>query len=518
MVPDDKGVPMPHRMSFNEAYLKWRNRTRRYNRDSILLAALHSLQQKQPDNLQALRNAPWLTCLLVKWVCQDRMLDHGVGPSISPHGLDLLRQMLWNLPDRTEFALGPDAPVELLMRRILRAQGGFQRRFSRGFVREAAILQCLPDSDPLRRMFRERAGLEVQTFIDLSWLTVGFLKSGAHTLTIDWMMKLAPNYTAESVAAFVALISKDTEGLIAYFRSLPNANPKKASEYFEFPALARYPFLAIHDRLECWNMHVLLRGIEGLVHAVLSEAGQEYAQRLGRAFESHIVADLRTLSPAFHDEQQLTAWLPDESEVPDGLLTFPGCNVFIEAKAGLFDESVMTVGNAEIFKHKTRSLQKAAHQAWTASIGLRVMTEVPPQIREAASDYLLVVTNKELSASNGAHLEKIYPPDTLAPPSQDATRLLPLCNIYVLSIEDFERLIAAVRAGTIHLPSFLSDCVKCDANPETSRYYFEQHLDRKKVPMGYSAAVVDALSDAERRVCSAVERKPEGDQHAADLS
>lgn len=499
-------TPGARKLSFNEAYLQWRNRTRRFKRDSILAGALYTLRQKQPDKLLELRNAPWQTCLLVKWVCQDRMLDHNTGPGISPQELDNLRQLLWELPDKVDFTLGPDMPAQLFFRQVMRAQGGFQRRFTRGFVREAAVLLRLASDAPLRVLFSDRTRLNLQTFVDLSMITFVMAKGGHLTLAADWMKDLVPDYTSESLAAFVALTARDIKGLLTYFRSLPHASAKKMSELQEFPALARFPFLAIDGRLECWHLQVLYRSIEGMVHAVLSEAGQEYASKLGHAFESHVIADVHSLAAPFHDEKQLKAWLPQESEVPDGLLSFPSCNVFVEAKAGLFDESVMTVASAEIFKHKTRALQKAVRQAWAASTGLRKNAAVPPQVLEASSDYLLVVTNKELSAGNGTVLEKVYPAGTLAATSADAARFLPLQNIYVLSIEDFERLVAAVRAGTVDLPSFLADCAARDGDPATSVFYFEQHLDREKVPLGFSAAVESTYSATEQRVRAVVER------------
>lgn len=59
-------------------------------------------------------------------------------------------------------------------------------------------------------------------------------------------------------------------------------------------------------------------------------------------------------------------------------------------------------------------------------------------------DYLLIVTNKDLSAGRGPVLAGIYPAGTLAYPDDDAKRFLPLEHVYVVTIEEFERLIAAV--------------------------------------------------------------------------
>ena len=122
------------------------------------------------------------------------------------------------------------------------------------------------------------------------------------------------------------------------------------------------------------------------------------------------------------------------------------------------------------------------------------------------TDYLLIITNKELSAGNGATLAEIYPAGTLAPPSEIALEHLPLDHIYVVSIEDFERLMAGARRGQVDLPTFMADCVVRDRDPSTSRFYFEHHLDKHGVPRGYSAAVEDAYLAAMARVASVTSR------------
>ncbi len=492
------------KVSFNEYYLQWRNRTRKYSRESMLVGALQTLRQPSKDKLTELRGAPWLTCLMVKWICQDRMLDHGVGPPITRQAFGDLCQRLWELPEHTNLGTRDSLPLHLFIRQILRAQAGFQRRVTRGFLREAALLLQLPSNDPVRILFETKSGVGIQDFIDLTLVIYAAIVGGAMGLTTNWFNPLRKAYSPASIDAFVALVSRDIPGLVKFCRSLPNADAKKASEFHEFPALTRYPFLLIGGGLQCWHPQVFYRGMEGLVHSIMSEARQEYIDRFSKVFEKHVIAEARTLGVPFYSEDAIQQWLPPQSEVPDGLLSYVGCNVFIESKAGIFDESVMTVGHAEVFSHKTRALRKAVSQAWTASAALREQGWAPSNAMAASLDYLLIVTNKELSASGGTVLEKIYPKGTLEPPSSNALGWLPLSHIYVVSIEDFERLAAAVRRAEIDLPSFLSDCVQRDSDPATSCFYFEQHLDRHKIPWGFSAIVDKVWEEASGRVEAAL--------------
>ena len=59
------------RVSFTDAYKKWRNRARKFSLESIVSGAIDVLSEPSSDPVAALGKAPWLTMLMVKWACQD---------------------------------------------------------------------------------------------------------------------------------------------------------------------------------------------------------------------------------------------------------------------------------------------------------------------------------------------------------------------------------------------------------------------------------------------------------------
>jgi hypothetical protein len=165
----------------------------------------------------------------------------------------------------------------------------------------------------------------------------------------------------------------------------------------------------------------------------------------------------------------------------------------------------MTAGHSQMFAHKTRAIRTAVVQGWSASTGLRKERRAPPQVLNASRDYLLIVTNKELGASRGTTLASMYPPETLVYPDPEARRFLPLSNIYVLSIEDFERLVHGALTTELALPAFMDDCVAADQVAETSVRFFEQHLDRWKLPRAFSTLVENTLDQIAARLGGALE-------------
>ena len=230
----------------------------------------------------------------------------------------------------------------------------------------------------------------------------------------------------------------------------------------------------------CW-------GLEGFVHSVLSEQGDQYMQRFGRLFERHVTAEARKVPGRFLDEDALVELIAAETKVPDGLLSFPGCNVFIESKAGLFHESVMAVRNSTMFARKTRAIRTAVRRARATSVSLRRQRRAPREVLEADADYLLVVTNKDLGASRGTALQSMYPAGTLDCPDPEGERLLPLGRIY----DDFERVTSAAASGRIELPGFLAACIARDEERNSSLNLFEQHL--KGLPLEFSDTVNRAI-------------------------
>ena len=88
--------------------------------------------------------------------------------------------------------------------------------------------------------------------------------------------------------------------------------------------------------------------------------------------------------------------------------------------------------------------------------------------------------------------------------SYEAERLLPRKHIYVLAIDDFERLTNAAAGGQIELPAFLASCVRDDEAPETARLLFEQHLNRGGVPVRFSHTVEEAVDASVLRLKKAL--------------
>lgn len=455
------------------------------------------LWQPAPNLLEEMRRAPWQVLLLVKWALVDEGASDFQRPDMPMKVFDDIRQQLWSFPDRVDMVRKGTMPVRLFMRRMLYQQVEFQRRVTPGFARGPAILANLPTNHALRSLFRDRVGLDVLEYLDLALAVHGPILNRSLNLSREWFQPLRSVYGDEKITAFLRCVSLDYKSLTEFVRSLPDAQERKASEYFNFTPLKRFPFLHERGVYRCWHPMVFLRGMEEFAHLLMTNAGSKYMEPFSKLFERHVITEISQSGHDYYDENSLRRIFGDELRLPDAVIPMGTFNVIVEAKAGLFDDSLMVIGDQEILRHKTRPLSNAIRQGWSASVAFR-SERAPADLRRPEEDYLFVVTNKPLNVGSGADLRDVYPDGQLDYPNADAERLLPLERVYFISVDEFERLIASATDAT-QLHGFLRRCVELDANPSTGKYFFDDHL-RTFAMLKESSFLSGALEDSYSRL------------------
>jgi hypothetical protein len=484
-------------LDYYSAYKGIRNRLRKFKPSSVLSRALEVLWQPADSKLDELQRAPWNVMLLVKWALLDKHASDHLGQDMPMKAFDSIRQELWSFPDRVDMVRKGAMPICLFMRRMLFQQVEFQRPITPGFVRQPALLASLPTEHPLRVLFRTKAGLEPLDFLDLGLATHGVILDGRAQMTRGWFEPLLSAYGPKKINAILRCVSADYSELMAYMRGLPDADKRQASEYFHFTPLKRLPFLRTQGAYQCWHPMVFLRGMEEFTHLLMSEAGAEYMQRFSKVFERHIIAEIGKTCGHFYDEPALRKLFGRAIELPDAAIPMGFFNLIVEVKAGLFDDSLMAIGDPEILRHQTKALAKAVQQGWSASLAFRKPNS-PADLRNGTEDYLFVVTNKPLNVGSGVDLQSIYPKGELEYPSEEVKALLPLERIYFVSVGEFERLIASA-GDAFSLHAFLRETVRLDANPATGKTFFDEHL-RAFSGLKESSFLTDALQDSHNRI------------------
>jgi hypothetical protein len=73
-------------------------------------------------------------------------------------------------------------------------------------------------------------------------------------------------------------------------------------------------------------------------------------------------------------------------------------------------------------------------------------------------------------------LQRLFPTNEFGYPDQDAASRLPLSNVFVMGIEEFERLMGCVRVGEVKLPDLLREAALANQDGRTSRMFFSDFL------------------------------------------
>lgn len=474
------------------------NRLRRYSATSIADLALHMLWNPPADKLEELRGAPWLTLLLVKWALQDNGVGLRVGKPIPPQVLDQLRQQLWDIPSVGED--GTSTNVFLMLRSLLHVQVEFQRAESWGFLRWPALYARLDAGHKSRRQFREVMGMEPDAFLDMTY--------GLYAAVMARRMPLGPDYLSpwratygESVDRFYSLFVRDLPSLRAELQKDVAQRIRGRQELYEFPYLKRFPLLRLRDgRMHCWHPLVFARGMEDAVHLRLSELGKDYVDSFSRVFEAY-VTELATGSgmPAL-DERAYKAVMGGDASSVEVILSGVDCNIFVEAKMSLFADDVLLQDSEAAVFNKTKRIREGIGQGWKVADRLREDgCPLGAQFRKP-QDFLLVVTSRELILGGGEKLQRLFAPGMFDYPNAAAQARLPLTNVFIVSIEDFENAMGCVAAGEVDLSEVLKEAAVANQRGDTAKMFFADFLAKHTNKWTQPECLVAARRASEARM------------------
>lgn len=494
--------PLPKR-GIEDAHRSVVNRLRRYSASSIVEIALQMMWNPPVPEIEELRSAPWLTLLLVKWALQHNGVSLRVGPPISQSEFDRLRQQLWSLQGN-EYGARDTPNVWLMLRTILHAQVEFQRGQGWGFLRWPALYSKLEPGSMSRRQFRQVIGMEPNDFMDLAYALYAAVIQGNMPLAPDFLSSLRPSYGA-AVDQIYALFARDLPGLRAELQDDKAQRIRGRQELYEFPYLRRFPLIRLRDgRLHCWHPLVFARGLEDAVHLRLSELGEDYAKPFSRVFEQYVTALAVNSGITALEENDYKKQVGDQAASVEAILEGDDCNIFIEAKMSLFADDVLLQDNETVIFNKTNSLRKAIKQGWNVGGLLRDPASGFGSRFSKEQDFLLVVTSRELIIGGGDALQRLYTPGVFGYPDDDAKCRLPLSNVFILSIEDFENTMGCVGAGEVNLSALLKESAIANQNGQSARMFFSDFLAKYTKRWSLPSVLESAREAAEDRLSDAL--------------
>jgi hypothetical protein len=497
-------APLPKR-GIEEVHKSILNRLRRYSATSITDLALQILWNPPTGMAEEVRSAPWLTLLLVKWAVQDNQVNLRVGPPIPSAVFDRLRQELWELQGPNH---GEKPNVWAMLRYLVHVQVEFQRSESWGFLRWPALYARLNPGSTNRRQFRERMGLEPEVFLDLAYGLYAAVLNRQMPLGPDYLSPFRPAYGAD-VDRMYELFVRDLPSLRQDLQSEEAQRIRGKQELFEFPYLRRFPFLRLRDgRLQCWHPLVFARGLEDAVHLRLSSLGADYVNEFSRVYERYVTELASGCGLVLLDEATYKEQVGGHAPAVEAVFESDDCNILVEAKMSLFADDVLLQDNETVIHQKTKRVRDAIKQGWRVGDLIRDPASGFGTRFQRSQDFLLVVTSRELNLGTGERMRLLYPPGEFDYPDSAAEQRLPLSNVFILSIEDFEHTMGCVAAGELNLSAVLKDAVVANQRGDTARMFFSDFIGKYTKRWAMPAVMQDARRSAERRIAAAIWAPP----------
>lgn len=465
-----------------------RNRLRRYNLKSIINIGLKKLARSHSNKRQELLTMPWLVALVIKLAIEDSLVGMEVGEECTESEFVSCCNDIWNSKQNL------DVPVQVMLlglRSSMHTQLIFQNPESLGFLRWSALISRLDRENPSYILFERVFKMSPDDFMLSATLLMSQFKAQSPSQPLN--LKIYSGLNEKLIIPFIGVIDIFSKSLVELRKLLKDElrsrlqdgqSARPNSEKNEFPWLAKYPILKLDENyIQAWSSTIFFHGIEEAVHNRLSMFGQEYTDSFSKVFESYVIELIRESSVHPITDEDFKKIGNKGMNAVDALIPSKLGNVFIESKMSLFPDDVLLSDKPFIVKRKLKRIREAIVQGWKVGDLIRTEEIKIADAKYAVNDYLIIVTSRQLLFGNGIHLQRwideqffnsILPESRFFAPSEVQLSHMPPQNIVILSIDEFEHLVGAVKSGKTTYLSFVKRYSEIVLDPETSKLLADQ--------------------------------------------
>lgn len=204
--------------------------------------------------------------------------------------------------------------------------------------------------------------------------------------------------------------------------------------------------------------------------------------KFGPIFENYVDKNLEYAGINFKSENELKNILGSDSKVVDFLSRENEKSILIDAKGVKMNYLGKVSHRPNIIKRKVKtSAVKGIKQAYETVATLR--NENSNLVTNSNNNnYLLIITFKELYLGNGKVFEEAIGKEFInkLTATYGNEYLIPMENIYFLSIDSFEFWIEMIKQGKITMGKGLEKAIEDDQEPKTMKFDFMQHISKWK--------------------------------------
>lgn len=465
----------------NTSFRKVRNRLRKHLPLEIISACINKLDAYTENKIQHItKYPPWRLLLLIKWtfIYGDYLDPKRKSLTVNGfnHLLNLMHDFEGSLRHPSEYE-----NIFLFFRNMAFQQFWLQHEFNiTNFARQNLLFGALEKNHPFNKIFIEKCGLSISEFIELSMMIMTrFTIEKQMSVTIDWFSSVADKYDPGVIQKYFDLIALDFISLKQKLIDDNVTNRKKSYEAYEQTPLRNSPLLRLNNRYYPFSIELLSRCLETYVYDKLrSNDPNDFMNRFGNIFERYVGSSVANMHINYLTEGQLNESLKGTGKLVDYLLIDNNNNIFIDAKGVEMAYLGMVGYKPEVITDKTRSsIVKGIQQGLETSRRIEDIKKIGNIEIGTGDNYLIIVTFKNLYIGNGMDFYSYVAKTTLDRIiKQIPNILIPFKHMYFMSVDEFDLLAGGIAAGKINLTEILEYAVKCDLQPNTKKFTFEQHI------------------------------------------
>jgi hypothetical protein len=436
---------------YYDAFKMVRNRILKYNAEEIVLQCLKRLHASNANDVENMRKQPpWILLLLMKWTIQHGEFTTYNKKALSQSDLNSLINLMHKVSNSVPLPLTANSPLVLLRPLGYRQFWHQQISEPHWLARQAILFGKLDSSHTFRRWFQEETKTSIEDFIDLSIMVLSqFHKSNVHSLNKNFFCQVAHSFPPNCIAEFLSAISRTPVQLCDYLISLDEE--RRPNELYEPTPLVRYPFLKLDDQYVWYTQNVLTHSLSDFIYDTLRRRDlAAFMNAFGPMFEGYVRLGIESTGIPFLDEEKLRQLVGSGSKVVDFLIVEPDVNVFIDAKGvevGL--DGMTSYRPGDVTNAVKSSVIKGVSQGLTIARLLRTGAHIPNADFTRSRNFLILVTYKDLFLGTAEEFYESYGKGRLDSILQgDLTDTpIPLENVFIISIDEFEYLIACVLSS-----------------------------------------------------------------------
>ncbi|MBN1967931.1 MAG: hypothetical protein JW870_01050 [Candidatus Delongbacteria bacterium] len=464
---------------FFSYYKKIRNYYRKFNPYSIFNNCLLYLYSPVATEIDQLKKRPWELFLLIKWIYSDPQVSQQ-NKNIDFASFEKLRIMMYDIPIYIA-QIEDYFHLDLFFRNLAYQQFVYQNDIDLAqILRQKIFINFLQNNHPIITEFEKKIGIRINDFSELSVILMSQIRiDGKHTVPETYFNQLIELYDKKKIKSFWSSISVSLNELKGHLQKYSNQSKRKSSEFYELSPFVNFPLIKYNNSYICVNPHLLFRCLETFVYDKLrSIDSSKFTTDFGRVFEKYLEKTISYSGVSYLTEHQLIKKLKIQGKVIDFLILEDKANIFIDAKAiEMSYNGKYSYDKIYIERSSKDKIIKAIEQA--VDTNYAISKQKSAQINSKENNYLLIVTYKQLFLGNGLKyynnvdnkkIDKIYS-------NYNSNTIIPLKNIYFITISEFDRLFEYVKLNNKNIGSLLDIFIKDDLEQKSTKFHFSQHLN-----------------------------------------